>query len=76
MSTNRYAAPCSICGGLVPANGGRLSKRGRVWLVSHLSCADSGQPEVITFTFSSGQTAIQNRRGRCIDAPCCGCCTI
>lgn len=27
------------------------------------------------FRFSSGQTATRNRRGRCEDAPCCGCCT-
>ena len=25
--------------------------------------------------FSSGAEVITNRRGRCIDAPCCGCCT-
>lgn len=26
-------------------------------------------------TFSSGATVIRNARGRCEDAPCCGCCT-
>jgi len=25
--------------------------------------------------FSSGHVITQNRRGRCIDAPCCGCCS-
>jgi len=25
--------------------------------------------------FSSGETMTQNSRGRCIDAPCCGCCS-
>lgn len=25
--------------------------------------------------FSSGAVVTQNRRGRCEDAPCCGCCT-
>lgn len=31
--------------------------------------------ELVTFTFSSGAVAYQNRKGRCEDAPCCGCCT-
>lgn len=26
--------------------------------------------------FSTGSRFIRNRRGRCEDAPCCGCCTI
>ena len=26
-------------------------------------------------TFSSGDTVYQNSRGRCEDAPCCGCCS-
>jgi hypothetical protein len=26
--------------------------------------------------FSTGERYIRNRRGRCEDAPCCGCCTI
>jgi hypothetical protein len=25
--------------------------------------------------FSSGETMTQNSRGRCEDAPCCGCCS-
>lgn len=29
-----------------------------------------------TYTrFSSGAESFQNRRGRCEDAPCCGCCS-
>ena len=27
------------------------------------------------FRFSSGATMTRNSRGRCEDAPCCGCCT-
>ncbi len=27
------------------------------------------------FRFSSGAVMTQNSRGRCIDAPCCGCCS-
>jgi hypothetical protein len=34
------------------------------------------RPVSDTFTFSSGHTAYRNARGRCEDAPCCGCCTI
>lgn len=30
---------------------------------------------VSVFRFSSGAVSTQNRRGRCIDAPCCGCCS-
>lgn len=27
------------------------------------------------FRFSSGEVMYRNKRGRCEDAPCCGCCT-
>lgn len=30
---------------------------------------------VITTRFSSGAVVTRNARGRCEDAPCCGCCT-
>lgn len=30
----------------------------------------------IEIRFASGATFYRNARGRCIDAPCCGCCTI
>jgi hypothetical protein len=32
-------------------------------------------PYVITVRFNSGAVVYQNSRGRCIDAPCCGCCS-
>jgi hypothetical protein len=32
-------------------------------------------PYVITTRFNSGAVVYQNSRGRCIDAPCCGCCS-
>jgi hypothetical protein len=35
----------------------------------------SAAPRVIATTFNSGATVYQNARGRCIDAPCCGCCS-
>lgn len=31
--------------------------------------------EIIYTTFSSGETVYRNARGRCEDAPCCGCCS-
>ena len=71
---NRYPAPCAACGATVPAHGGRLSKVGRTWTVYHLAC-EAGAPAVVEFRLASGATMIRNRRGRCEDAPCCGCCT-
>lgn len=32
-------------------------------------------PYVIATRFNSGATVYQNSRGRCEDAPCCGCCS-
>jgi hypothetical protein len=37
----------------------------------------TGEPGEITFFGETGPTTFyRNPRGRCIDAPCCGCCTI
>ena len=74
MAVNKFAADCSVCGCQVPAQGGTLKKSGRSWRVTHLDCAQGGGGS-IAITFNSGATVYQNRRGRCIDAPCCGCCT-
>ena len=35
----------------------------------------SAAPRVIVTRFNSGSTIYQNARGRCEDAPCCGCCS-
>jgi hypothetical protein len=74
--TNKYPGQCAECGAIVPANGGQLRKNGRMWEVRHLACS-SGQKEqsVITTRTSSGWSGTRNARGRCEDAPCCGCCT-
>ncbi len=80
--TNKYPAPCNICGGTVPVNGGNLKKNGRRWVVTHPACEQTGRPEVIAISFGAPPgtpgvtTYYQNSRGRCEDAPCCGCCTI
>ena len=42
-------------------------------LFSHIAC-DNG-PAVIGITLNSGVTLTRNARGRCEDAPCCGCCS-
>ena len=76
MAENRYKASCSVCGSMVPANGGTLTKKGRNWDVRHLAC-DKGQSSVVSFYFEgSGKTMTRNAKGMCIDAPCCGCCTV
>lgn len=73
MAVNKYAGNCSVCGATVPANGGTLRRRGRAWLVAHTAC-DRGRPAVTVARFNSGGSVWQNVRGRCEDAPCCGCC--
>lgn len=74
--TNRYPGLCRICSGRVPAKGGVLFKVAGVFAVAHTACAGKGEPSVITTYFpSTGATVTQNARGRCIDSPCCGCCS-
>lgn len=72
---NRYPSVCYLCGGAVPAKGGALIRHGRAWLVAHLACRDAGEAAVETVRLADGVTLIRNSRGRCEDAPCCGCCT-
>jgi len=72
---NRYPGTCTVCSGSVARNAGTLLRIGSAWAVAHLACAESGQPQVYTVRTSSGWTGTRNTRGRCEDAPCCGCCT-
>jgi len=79
---NRYAGPCSACGARVPARGGVLVEGPRrSWRVFHLTCADDAGadgapgPRVVETRSGNGPTYTRNIRGRCEDAPCCGCCT-
>jgi hypothetical protein len=72
VPVNQGPADCCICGAPIPPMGGLLiGRRG----FAHLSCRESGKSEVTTVR-TSGGTFTQNRKGRCEDAPCCGCCTI
>jgi predicted ATPase len=71
------------------ALGGIWNKRLSGWLVPDerakearalVDCAPTTTrrtytPRVVYARFSSGATIYQNRRGRCEDAPCCGCCS-
>lgn len=82
---NRYPARCCHCRATVAAGGGRCWKwRGR-WYAAHEACsaerkaarAERRTPEHSVHTFViGGNEYTRNARGRCIDAPCCGCCTI
>jgi hypothetical protein len=77
---NKYRGTCFYCGGSVSKNAGVCwrPEGSRTWHVAHLACQDAGAPEVIEARFSDGcggySTMKVNRRGRCEDAPCCGCC--
>ena len=66
----KYAGRCALTGR--PFNAGDLidydKARKRAVLVA--------ENKPIEIRFSSGATFYRNARGRCIDAPCCGCCTI
>lgn len=70
---NRYRDVCSTCGLIVAEYCGTLKKDGGKWTCSHINC---DQVDVDVITFSSGAAVTQNVNGRCIDAPCCGCCTV
>jgi len=75
---NRYPGTCYYCNGHVAKNAGVIfeKKYARGFHVAHLACHDAGAPQVVTAYFpSTGQSMSVNARGRCEDAPCCGCCT-
>lgn len=71
---NRYAGSCTYCGARVRANAGRLVRVGEKLVPAHLACGDARNARVVEIRI--GDTVLtQNSRGRCEDAPCCGCCT-
>ena len=74
-TVNRYAGRCCECGGQVAAKAGVVVPRGGAWRISHLACHKEGSGSVMTVRIG-GNEYIRNTNGRCIDAPCCGCCTI
>lgn len=78
--TNRYAARCDVCGCRVPARGGNIIRRPEGgWRITHLACLDETGNEkanAVVDIVIGGRHYTRNARGRCEDAPCCGCCTI
>jgi hypothetical protein len=70
---NKYPGKCSACGYDVNAKAGTLERVGRHWVIRHTACA--GDPLVVEVRFGEKRFT-RNSRGRCEDAPCCGCCTI
>ena len=77
---NRYGGSCPYCQVYVAANAGTLVKRGfrgrkgGQWAPAHLACVSGDSAQVSTLVIG-GNVYTQNSRGRCEDAPCCGCCT-
>lgn len=71
---NRYPGPCAVCGARVAARAGWLTKRAGAFAPMHLACAEGG--EGVHTYIVGGNEYTRNARGRCEDAPCCGCCTI
>lgn len=79
---NKYGGKCCRCHNYVAPNAGTLTRGPGGWKLYHLACKDaeiagrdSGEPEVIGIRMG-GRSYTRNRKGRCEDAPCCGCCTI
>lgn len=74
---NRYPGQCVQCHEYVPAGLGTVTKRNRAWRIDCNACTGR-MPEnsgVVCVRTSSGWSGTRNARGRCEDAPCCGCCT-
>ncbi|KKL58140.1 hypothetical protein LCGC14_2228360 [marine sediment metagenome] len=70
---NRYPGSCVYCSGPVRAFAGVLLRRAGAWTVAHTACEEGDGVTVIQI---GDHTYTRNARGRCEDAPCCGCCTI
>lgn len=80
MKPNKYRGQCVYCGAMVERNAGMTwRERGhRRFSVAHLACIEADSGQVVEFRVSDGyggyRSFKQNARGRCEDAPCCGCC--
>ena len=74
-----HAIDCCDADGLVtnrPLTGPWDTRTDTRERVDHrIGSAAPSAPRVIATTFNSGATVYQNARGRCEDAPCCGCCS-
>jgi hypothetical protein len=84
--TAKFPGTCPACKGRI-VRGTEIRHEGR-GLAYHTHCESTGaaplpprysaRTRVNTFRFggSDNTTYTRNSRGRCEDAPCCGCCTI
>jgi hypothetical protein len=78
MRQNKYAGKCHYCHNRVGQRQGLLiGKRNGRWAIAHNDChnGSGADARVSVTTFSSGQSIYRNVKGRCEDAPCCGCCS-
>lgn len=70
------------------ALGATWSKPAKAWMIDEAKAEEakalvargavrsaSGRGGSVLTRFNSGAETYVNRRGRCIDAPCCGCCS-
>ena len=75
IRANKYPGTCPVCDGRVAANAGYLLRNADgAWRPVHIACHDGGK--VVTYYSPvTGFSGTRNVRGRCEDAPCCGCCT-
>lgn len=77
---NQYGAICHYCGrGVHPGCGTMWKFRSRYY-VAHPACAKAktrdSRPDEPSSIVIGGKEYTRNAKGRCEDAPCCGCCTI
>jgi hypothetical protein len=80
---NRFESRCIYCAGTVPAGEGDMWKWKGRYYVCHKQCGEEKKLErkasksspIDTFVIG-GKEYTRNKKGRCEDAPCCGCCTI
>ncbi len=85
--TARYRGTCTTCAKPIRP-GDAIEHAGRGLTYHAGECAEQHDPDAqpeparrrngrrgYTVRTSSGWTGTRNSRGRCEDAPCCGCCT-
>ena len=75
LITLKFDGKCRECGsGLKAGDKAYWYGRGKVYGTSCHSM--NNERKIVSFYFpGSGEYAYQNSKGRCEDAPCCGCCT-
>ena len=74
--TARYNGRCAGCNGSIRRGETINYDRSRRSAYHPACTSDDPDKQSYAVTFSSGETFYRNVRGRCEDAPCCGCCTI